>query len=376
MTIIRRLLTRRLVVPLPAAVTVGFGRLAERTALFVGLEDEDGAVGWGEVFANWPPGGAVHRETLMRAVFAPLVEGSRLEAPVTWGEALQRATHRLRLQCDEPGPFDQCLAGLDLAAWHLLARREGRTLADRLADPPAVSAVRAAVPVYLSGVLPALADAALARWWPTGTRAVKLMIGADWRAALPVLERWRAQHGDRLALMVDASQAFDRVEALQAVRALRGFGLQWLEEPLPADAADDDWRAVADAAGDELPLAAGENLRGAAAFERAIDLGALRVLQPDVVKWGGFSGVLPIAREALRRGLRLCPHTLGGPVGWRASAHLLAAVGGDGLLETDVGGHLLAEAAGMAPPLALVHAGWVPLCDPAPPQAHEAQRPR
>lgn len=193
------------------------------------------------------------------------------------------------------------------------------------------------------------------------------MIGADWQAAVPVLEHWRACHGDRLALMVDANQALDRTQALQAVRTRREFGLLWLEEPLAADAPADDWCAVADAAGDELPLAAGENLRGAAAFERAIESGAVRVLQPDVIKWGGFSGVLPVAREALRRGLRLCPHHLGGPVGWRASAHLLAAVGGDGLLETDAGGELLAQAAGMPAAQAVVRSGRVALADPAPP---------
>ena len=34
-------------------------------------------------------------------------------------------------------------------------------------------------------------------------------------------------------------------------------------------------------------------------------------------------------------GLRFCPHYLGGGIGLLASAHLLAAVGGDGALEID-----------------------------------------
>ena len=59
------------------------------------------------------------------------------------------------------------------------------------------------------------------------------------------------------------------------------------------------------------------------------------VLQPDMAKWGGFSGCLPVARAILGAGLRYCPHFLGGGVGLLASAHLLAAVGGDGLLEVD-----------------------------------------
>ena len=61
----------------------------------------------------------------------------------------------------------------------------------------------------------------------------------------------------------------------------------------------------------------------------------VRVLQPDIAKWGGLSKCVPIAREALKTGLRYCPHYLGGGLGLLASAHALAAVGGDGLLEID-----------------------------------------
>lgn len=59
------------------------------------------------------------------------------------------------------------------------------------------------------------------------------------------------------------------------------------------------------------------------------------MLQPDLAKWGGFSGCLPVARRALAAGLRFCPHYLGGGVGLIAAAHLLAAAGGRGMLEID-----------------------------------------
>jgi L-alanine-DL-glutamate epimerase-like enolase superfamily enzyme len=43
-----------------------------------------------------------------------------------------------------------------------------------------------------------------------------------------------------------------------------------------------------------------------------------------------------VGRSAIAAGLRYCPHFLGGGIGLQASANLLAAVGGDGLLEVDV----------------------------------------
>jgi len=87
-----------------------------------------------------------------------------------------------------------------------------------------------------------------------------------------------------------------------------------------------------------VPLAAGENCLGADAFRTAIDGAFLRVVQPDLAKWGGISGVLPVARAIRAAGLRYCPHYLGAGVGLMASAHVLAAVddaGNHGLLEID-----------------------------------------
>jgi L-alanine-DL-glutamate epimerase-like enolase superfamily enzyme len=55
-----------------------------------------------------------------------------------------------------------------------------------------------------------------------------------------------------------------------------------------------------------------------------------------VAKWGGVSGCLEAARLALGAGMIYCPHFLGSGIGLMASAHLLAAAGGDGLLEIDV----------------------------------------
>jgi L-alanine-DL-glutamate epimerase-like enolase superfamily enzyme len=46
----------------------------------------------------------------------------------------------------------------------------------------------------------------------------------------------------------------------------------------------------------------------------------------------------------LEAGLRYCPHYLGGGIGLVASAHILAAAGGNGLLEIDVNPNPLREA--------------------------------
>ena len=67
------------------------------------------------------------------------------------------------------------------------------------------------------------------------------------------------------------------------------------------------------------------------------------MIQPDVAKWGGHSGCLPVARAALAGGRTYCPHFLGGGIGLLHSLHLLAAVRGPGLLEVDANANPLRE---------------------------------
>jgi L-alanine-DL-glutamate epimerase-like enolase superfamily enzyme len=114
---------------------------------------------------------------------------------------------------------------------------------------------------------------------------------------------------------------------------LNDFELAWLEEPLRADRPWSEWIALRDTC--RAPLAAGENIAGEPAFDALSAAGAVTVVQPDIAKWGGISGCLPVIRRIHDAGLRHCPHYLGAGIGLLHSAHLLASTGGDGLLEVD-----------------------------------------
>src|SRR5690606_34742788 len=115
----------------------------------------------------------------------------------------------------------------------------------------------------------------------------------------------------------------------------------WIEEPLPADSPRGAWATLRKRVA--MPIAGGENLRGAETFAATMRAGLLDVIQPDCAKWGGVSGCLAVARAALAQGLRYCPHFLGAGIGLAHSAHLLKAAGGDGLLEIDVNDNPLRE---------------------------------
>jgi D-galactarolactone cycloisomerase len=136
--------------------------------------------------------------------------------------------------------------------------------------------------------------------------------------------------GERL--FVDANQRWKLEQATYAADWLAEAGVGWLEEPMVADAPDEHWRQLHASA--RLPLAGAENLRGMKTIEAAFEW--LEYVQPDVGKWGGVTDCFEIAKKAISAGKTYCPHWLGGGVGLLHSAHLLAAAGGDGLLEMDV----------------------------------------
>jgi L-alanine-DL-glutamate epimerase-like enolase superfamily enzyme len=253
----------------------------------------------------------------------------------------------LAIQSGEPGPVAQCIAGIDIALWDLAARRAGQPLWRALGgkDP--------SVGVYASGLNPDGAQQLAARRRAEGYTAFKVKVGFGTQRDVANVAALRRDLGADAALMADANQAWTLDEALRASPRLAEFGLQWLEEPLRADRPYDEWRALASQGG--VPLAAGENIAGERGFQDALEARVFSVVQPDMAKWGGFSGCLPVARRILASGARFCPHYLGGGVGLLASAHLLAAAGGDGLLEVDANDNpLRTHACG---PLARVRSG-------------------
>ncbi|MDB5863427.1 MAG: putative mandelate racemase/muconate-lactonizing protein [Betaproteobacteria bacterium] len=338
--------------PIENPVTNSFRTLTSRTSLFVRVTDEDGAFGWGEIWCNYPPGAAGHRAELLERVVAPMIVGRRFAHPREVFAYLETATRVPALQSGEPGPFAQVVAGIDIALWDLAARRAGEPLWRWLGGKPTVR-------VYASGLGPDRPERLAEKKLAEGYTAVKVKVGFDTATDERNLRALRTAMGAGAEIMVDANQRWGLEAAIEAARWLDGFGLAWIEEPIPADETVERWQALARACG--TPLAAGENLRGYAALGAAVTSGALKVIQPDAAKWGGFSGCLDIMGKAREAGVQFCPHWLGGGVGLAAALHLLAASGAAGWGEVDANPNELRTL--FLPEGFSVHAGRVTLSD-------------
>ena len=338
--------------PIANPVRNSFRTLTARPALLLRITDGDGATGWGEVWCNYPPGGAAHRARLLEQVVAPLLVGRSFADPAAAFDHLEQAIRVPAIQCGEPGPFAQVVAGIDIALWDLAARRAGVALWRQLGGS-------ASVRVYASGLGPDQPEQLAAQKLEEGYRAVKVKVGFDAATDARNLRVLRDLLGNNNALMVDANQRWTPAQAAFAGEAYAEFKLEWLEEPIPADEAVAHWQTLARALA--TPLAAGENLRGLESFRNAITSGALAVIQPDIGKWGGFYGCLKLAPITAKAGVRFCPHWLGGGIGLLASLNLLSAADAQGWGEVDANPNPLRES--LLPPDFKVSDGRVQLSE-------------
>jgi D-galactarolactone cycloisomerase len=281
-------------VPLTQPVETSFGKMSNRPAVFLSLTDRDGCTGWGEIFANWPAAGAEHRAQLVAEDLSNLVFEKEYSNPSDLFDWLTQRTHICVLQSGEWGPFRQCIAGLDIALHDIFAKKKGVSLARFLN-------ASAAEQVSTYALLP----------------------------------------GEQFS--ADANQAWTLSQASWFCDSLTDLPVRWLEEPLPADSSTTAWVKLASKY-PRVNLAGGENVAGLSNFEELINSRYLKVLQPDVIKWGGLTGCMQVAKKIVDEGLTYCPHFLGGGIGLLASAHLLAAVSSEGSLEWDVNPNPLREA--------------------------------
>jgi D-galactarolactone cycloisomerase len=331
-------------------IKVSFGTFRDRPCVLVRLVDVDGHEGWGEVWCNWPAVGAEHRARLAADIGERLL-GRKLAAPDEAFFALTKEMEVLVLQTGESGPVAAAIAGLDIAMWDLSARRLGVPLHRHLGGAAAQS-----VAVYATGINPDQPEEFAAARYREGHRAFKLKIGFGPEIDVKNLANMRRALGNGAALMCDANQALSLPAAIALTRDIAPSDLLWLEEPLRVDAPAADWHALA--AASPIKLAGGENFQGTQ-FDEAVAGKVYGVLQPDVTKWGGITGNIRVGRAAVAAGKRYCPHYFGGGIALLASLHLLAAAGGEGLLEFDC--HPNAGREAVVGSLLPVHEGRVPL---------------
>lgn len=216
------------------------------------------------------------------------------------------------------------LSTIDTGLWDLAAQKAGLPLSAVLGR------AHTELPVYTQGgwlsyTVEELTEEALAAK-AAGFRHYKMRVGShDWRSDIARVIAVVEAVGPEVKIMVDANQGWLRHEAMQAVRALDGLGLYWIEEPLNAHDLEGA-AAISEAA--TTPIALGESLFGLPEFTHAIALRAADVLMLDLQHCGGPTGFMAVAALADAAQVPVSTHLF-----METSVHLLAACPGALILE-------------------------------------------
>ncbi len=308
---------RLLSVPLRIPLQTSSGSVDKAPLALFDLVSEEGPVGRSYLFCYTP---------LMLRPLAQLVEELR---PLLQGVSLapQALAQSLR------GPFRllgakglvaMVLAGLDMAAWDLLAQASHLPLVSLLGGRPRPIRAYNSCGLGLIGAQRAAAEAE--RLLVPGFRAIKIRLGyAELAGDLAVLRAVRKAVGDGIGLMVDYNQVLDRAEAARRIRALDDENLLWIEEPI---AADDHQGAARLRAQARTPIQLGENWWGLSDMAAGVAAGSSDLGMPDAMKIGGVSGWQRAAALAEGAGLPLSSHLFP-----EISAQLLAVTPGADWLE-------------------------------------------
>jgi L-alanine-DL-glutamate epimerase-like enolase superfamily enzyme len=292
---------------------------SQRSA-FVRVHTDDGVSGLGEAS---PMQGGLASLGMIKHNLAPRLIGAD---PLDHAVLLDTLVHDF-VKLGPEGALTGALAALDIALWDIKGKAFGQPIYKLLGG-----AWRTAIPFYasiggngdrtLDEVLRVVeirlkaAPAAIKIRFDNNRTRLDSDIPGDIAKARAV----RRLVGDAFPLAFDANNGFTTGGALRVGRALEDLGYWWFEEPVQHYHV----KAMGEVASAlEITVSAGEQTYTLAALADLIEAG-VPMIQPDIVKMGGITGLLRCAALAHAHGVELVSHQTQPTIGHTANLHMVA----------------------------------------------------
>jgi D-galactarolactone cycloisomerase len=290
---------------------------------FVRIETEDGQFGLGEAS---PMQGGVASLVIIAKDMAPYLVGKDV---LDHAILLDTLFHRC-IKLGPEGATTAALAALDIALWDLKGKLLGQPVYKLLGG-----AWRTSLTCYSS------VGGNAARTVDEVLRVVERRVEKEKPAAVKI--RWdgdrtkqdvdipgdiakakavRKLLGDDFVLGFDANNGYSVGGAMRVGRVLEDLGYTWFEEPVQHY----NVRAMGEVAQRlDITVSAGEQTYTLQALRELIDAG-VRMVQPDIVKMGGITGMMKCAAIAHAHGVELVPHQTQPTVAHLANIHVLGTI--------------------------------------------------
>lgn len=256
--------------------------------------------------------GHVSIMNIINSLLLPLIMGRQPQDVMAITTAM---IHHIRNN-GQTGLAMMAVSAVDMALWDLKARLLGLPLCRLLGQE------HAAMRVYGSGGFTSYSDKELRQqlggWAGLGIGAVKIKVGRDIGADVSRVGIARDAIGEKIGLYVDANGAYTVSEALQQAQLFARYGVDWLEEPVPAQFRR-QLHFIRGRLNGGMRVVAGEYGYSLTDLRDLLEADAVDVLQADATRCGGITGFLKAGHlcEAFR--VPLSSHCA-------PSAHLHAAL--------------------------------------------------
>jgi L-alanine-DL-glutamate epimerase-like enolase superfamily enzyme len=289
---------------------------------FVMIETDDGLTGIGEAS---PMQGGLASLGIIKDSLTPMLLG---KDPLDHAVLLDQAMHTL-IKLGPEGALTGALAALDIAMWDLKGKVTGLPIYKLIGG-----AWKTALPFYasiggngersLDNVIRVVEErlkdqpAAIKIRFDNNRTILDQDIPGDIEKARAV----RRLVGEKFPLAFDANNGYTAGGAIRVGRALEELGYWWFEEPVQhyhVRSMGEVARAL------DITVSAGEQTYTVAALNDLISAG-VRMVQPDIVKMGGITGLLRCAALAHAHGVELVPHQTQPTVGHMANLHIVASL--------------------------------------------------
>jgi len=303
----------------PFSVDWGAGR--SRSA-WVRVWTDTGVSGLGE--ASPMVHGSASLEIIASAFTPMLVGADPLEPRV-----IQDRLFHQHIKVGPDGAFAGALAAIDIALWDLRGKVLGQPVWKLLGG-----AWRRELPFYASigGNGQRSVDEVcrvVEKWLELGPVQVKIRFDADKTGRdadlagdIAKARAVRTLVGDGFPLAFDSNNGYSVQGAIRVGRALEELGYVWFEEPVQHYHVESFAKV---AAALDIAVSAGEQEYTLQGIKRLIEAG-VDIVQPDIVKTGGFTGLADMAALARAYGVDLVPHQTQPSIGHTANLHFVASL--------------------------------------------------
>jgi L-alanine-DL-glutamate epimerase-like enolase superfamily enzyme len=262
---------------------------------------------------------------IIASAFSPMLVGADPLEP----RVIQDRLFHEHIKVGPEGAYAGALAAIDIALWDLRGKALGQPVWKLLGG-----AWRRELPFYASigGNGQRSVDEVcrvVEKWLELGPAQVKIRFDADKTARdvdlagdIAKARAVRKLVGDDFPLAFDSNNGYSVQGAIRVGRALEELGYVWFEEPVQHYHVESFAKV---AAALDIAVSAGEQEYTLQGIKRLIEAG-VDIVQPDIVKTGGFTGLGDMAALARAYGVDLVPHQTQPSVGHTANLHFLASL--------------------------------------------------